>query len=99
MYDPPWHGASLSAMRMRWKLFLLSALGLAVLGEVALRLQGLRDHPLYAADPRYEYMTRPDQDVHYGRIHFRTNELGLRSAPIGKKRGRRVLVIGDSVVN
>ncbi len=86
-------------MRKRWKLFLLSAVGLVVLGETALRFMGLLDHPLYAVDPRYEYMTLPGQDLQYGRIHFRTNALGLRSAPIGKKRGRRVLVIGDSVVN
>ncbi|MCC7503008.1 MAG: hypothetical protein IT229_10790 [Flavobacteriales bacterium] len=84
---------------MRWKVLLLSACGLALFGELLLRCWGLREHPLYAADPRYEYMTLPGQVMHYGRITFRTNELGLRSAPIGKKRGKRVLVIGDSVVN
>ncbi|MBK8613713.1 MAG: hypothetical protein IPN85_09500 [Flavobacteriales bacterium] len=86
-------------MRKWWKVLLLSTFGLVLLGELVLRFWGLRDHPLYATDTRYEYMTLPDQDVHYGRVHFRTNELGLRSAPIRKKRGKRVLVIGDSVVN
>ena len=86
-------------MRKLWKALFMWAVGLALVGELILRSWGLRDHPLYTADPRYEYMTLPEQDVRYGGIDLRTNELGLRSAPIRKKRGRRVLVIGDSVVN
>lgn len=80
----------------------LLAIGLLVgLGcaELVLRALGRRDHPLFRADARYEYLMRPDQDVRYGRIHYVTNALGLRSPPLGAKRGRRVLIIGDSVIN
>lgn len=67
--------------------------------ELWLRVLGRRDHPLFRADARYEYLMLPDQDAHYGRIRYRTNALGLRSPPVGAKRGRRVLIIGDSVIN
>lgn len=67
--------------------------------ELLLRALGRLNHPLFEADPQYEYLMRPDQDVRYGRIHYVTNALGLRSPPIGPKRGRRVLIIGDSVIN
>lgn len=86
-------------MRRSWLSLVLCCLAGLLALEFVLRLFGWRSHPLYRTDPRYEYLTLPDQDVQYGAIHFITNALGLRSPAIGKKRGRRVLLIGDSVLN
>lgn len=86
-------------MRRAWVLLTIGLLAGLVSAELVLRGLGRREHPLFEADPRYEYLMRPDQDVRYGRVHYVTNTLGLRSPPIGPKRGRRVLIIGDSVIN
>ena len=53
----------------------------------------------FVTDARYEYLMAPQQDVRYGRIRYTTNELGLRNGPITRKKGRRALVLGDSVIN
>ncbi len=86
-------------MRRRGVLLTIVLLANLAITEIVLRGLGRLDHPLFVADPRYEYLMRPDQDVWYGPIHYVTNALGLRSPPIGPKRGRRVLIIGDSVIN
>jgi hypothetical protein len=84
----------------RWlKLLPACVLGCGLIAELALRSLGLRDHPLFVADTRYEYLMAPDQDVRYGGIRYITNALGLRNGPIGPKNRRRVLVLGDSVIN
>lgn len=84
----------------RWlKRILVAVILLFVAGEVALRIWGFSDFPLFVADPRYEYMQAPDQDTHFGKIHFVTNALGMRCGPIRPKKKRRVLVLGDSVIN
>jgi hypothetical protein len=68
-------------------------------GEIMLRTYGYDKLPIFIADPRYEYMTAPDQDLNAGRVRFSTNEFGMRCGPIGAKKSKRVLVIGDSVIN
>ena len=84
----------------RWlKRILVGTILFFVVVEVALRLWGFTRYPLFVADARYEYMQAPDQDTHFGKIHFVTNALGMRCGPIGPKKKRRVLVIGDSVIN
>ena len=85
---------------LRWlKLLLAVVLGTGLIAELALRTLGLRDHPVFVVDPRYEYLMAPDQDVRYGGIRYVTNDIGLRNGPIGPKKRRRVLVLGDSVIN
>lgn len=62
---------------------------------------GLGDPPLLEPDPRIEYRYRPNQDLRRFGRRFRTNALGMRSAPWPERRSpgeRRVLVMGDSVV-
>src|SRR5262245_53463344 len=86
-------------MRRGVPIAIIAFLTLFVAGEIALRLWGMRRYPLFVADTRYEYMTAPSQDMHFGRVRFATNELGMRCAPVGPKRRKRVLVIGDSVIN
>ncbi len=77
----------------------LAVLAFVLATEMVLRAMGRRAHPLFVADGRYEYLMRPDQDVRYGAIRYTTNAMGLRSPGLGRKRGRRVLLIGDSVIN
>ena len=86
-------------MRRRVRALAFVLIAAFLLGEVVLRLWGMGNYPLFRADPRYEYFTLPHQDVRMGHVIFRTNEFGMRCGPVGAKRGRRVLVIGDSVVN
>jgi lysophospholipase L1-like esterase len=70
-----------------------------VVAELVLRSTGIHRIPLFRSDARYEYFTLPDQVLRIGAVRFVTNALGMRNGPIGPKRGRRVLVIGDSVIN
>lgn len=70
-----------------------------VAAELVLRGTGIHRIPLFRSDPRYEYFTLPDQVLRTGTVRFVTNVLGMRNGPIGPKKGRRVLVIGDSVIN
>lgn len=67
--------------------------------ELMLRDRGLREFPLYRVDERYEYVFLPDQILSPNGNLIQTNGIGLRSDPILKKKGKRVLVIGDSVIN
>ena len=67
--------------------------------ELLLRNAGLRSIPLFQSDQRYEYFTAPLQSLQIGAVRFTTNEQGMRNGPIAQKKGRRVLVMGDSVIN
>lgn len=83
----------------KWWWFLFAVTVLLGTWEVVLRIRGYHQLPVFVADARYEYMTAPDQDLHAGGVRFSTNEFGMRCGPIGLKKGKRVLVIGDSVIN
>lgn len=85
--------------------FLLGGLAatsiLAVSGELVARFGlGLGTPPLSISHPTIEYMFAPNQDVmRFGNRHL-YNELGMRSVPLSDvDEPRRVLVLGDSVVN
>jgi hypothetical protein len=61
---------------------------------------GLGTPPLYVTDPKIEYQMAPNQDVNRFGNRQLINELGMRSAPVASWGARkRVLVLGDSVVN
>lgn len=84
----------------KWHILTFACIfGLALFAEIALRTMGLRQLPLYRQDTRYEYVCLPDQSVSPKGNLYKTNGSGLRSGAIGKKKGKRVLVIGDSVLN
>lgn len=68
-------------------------------GEVVLRIRGYHQLPVFIADERFEYMTAPGQNIDTGGVRFITNEVGMRCGPIGSKKQKRVLVVGDSVIN
>lgn len=86
------------SMRIRSGLVAAALSVLLLAAEVTLRLRGWLEIPVYVADARYEYMYAPVQNVYAGPIHVRTNSLGMRSAEPRKAR-KRVLFIGDSVIN
>lgn len=81
------------------KTLLLLVLILLVAGEVALRIRGPWVRPVYQADARYEYRLKPMQHTRNGTANIITNAFGMRSRPVAAKKGKRVLVIGDSVIS
>ncbi len=88
------------AVMLRRSLRILLLLLLLLGGwEVMLRMRGYHQLPVFVADKRYEYMTAPDQTLSADGVRFITNELGMRCGSVGAKKGKRVLVVGDSVIN
>ncbi|MEM8675939.1 MAG: SGNH/GDSL hydrolase family protein [Cyanobacteria bacterium P01_G01_bin.67] len=83
-------------------IILASVTGLAVLGEIALRLiLGLGDPPLYIADPEIGYMLAPNQKLRRSGNLIETNQYSLRNQalPAQSAAQTRILLLGDSVVN
>jgi len=83
--------------RARWLAGTILVLFLT--GEFALRMRGPWVRPVYEADTRYEYRLKPSQLSRNGKARISTNAYGMRSAPVGAKKGKRVLFIGDSVIS
>jgi len=79
--------------------YLLAFLLFFVFGELLGRYWGLCDFPLYVESPRYEYAHLPGQDRLVFRNRLRTNDYGLRAAPLELADTTVVLLIGDSVVH
>ena len=93
--------------RTRGKRTLVAAIGVlvaaTVLAELLLRtIAGLGDPPLYRTDPDIEYVLVPGTYRRFGNTVF-VNSAHMRSpeAALGPRREgeRRVMVLGDSVVN
>ena len=69
-----------------------------VFGEFILRYFGFCSAPLYFDSPKFEYFTQPNQKgSRFGNNYF-FNEYGHRSDNLSKKK-KRILGIGDSVIN
>ncbi len=85
----------------KWlRLSLLSLFLILVAGELFARFYlGLGDRPVYIEDADYEYIYAPNQNVKRFGNRIITNEHSMRSKPLSKKDGKRILLIGDSVVN
>lgn len=93
-------------MKMNWKKkpkwFKLLAIFLVAtfLLEMILRYGfGLGDYPIYRVDSNYEYFYASNQDVYRYGNHITTNEWGMRSKPVDKKKKIKILEFGDSVLN
>lgn len=93
-------------MKKKWKSFPKWAKVIAVffvfliISEVILRFViGLGDFPVYRVDKNYEYIYESNQDVYRYGNHIVTNEFGMRSKSINKKRKFTILEFGDSVLN
>ena len=81
---------------LRIIIFLVVALAAA---ELVLRYKyGFLDTPLYIADPDFEYIYAPNQDVFRFGNRIRTNEFSMRSEPILPTDTTVILLMGDSVV-
>lgn len=76
-------------------VFVISAL---VIAELFFRWYGLHDYPTYREDPNYEYIHTSNQQRVIYRNEFFTNSFGMRSDNIDNKK-RKILLIGDSVIN
>ncbi len=85
----------------KWlRLSLIIVFSLFIVGELFARFYlGLGDTPVYIEDPDYEYIYAPNQDVKRFGNRIITNKHSMRSKPLSKKDGKRILLIGDSVVN
>lgn len=68
-------------------------------GELVLRYKyGFCNAPLYIADPDFEYIYAPNQEVYrFGNI-IRTNEFSMRNDPVLPTDTTVILLVGDSVV-
>lgn len=54
---------------------------------------------LFDEDPAYEYLPKPNQDIHRLGNHIKYNEYSMRSDSVPKKDNCIVLGFGDSVIN
>ena len=103
--DPPSHQARRSSWLRRWSARVFVALLLALLGaELVARFGlGLGDPPLSVADPEIEYLFRPSRTyrrfgntIHYNAYSMRSDDFPAVRAD---ENERRVMVLGDSVIN
>lgn len=79
---------------------LISSILLLLVGELFARYYlGLGSTPVYVESNEYEYIYAPNQDVKRFGNRIITNAYSMRSLPLSKKDGKRILLIGDSVVN
>lgn len=81
-------------MRRLIQFSAIALLGLLAGGEAFARFGlGLGTPPLSVADPRYEYMFKPDQDVkRFGNRVF-INEYGMRSDPLPESDATKVILV------
>ncbi|MEM8719124.1 MAG: SGNH/GDSL hydrolase family protein [Cyanobacteria bacterium P01_G01_bin.39] len=83
-------------------IILASVAGLTVVAEIALRLiMGLGNPPLYVADPEIGYLLAPNQKLRRSGNLIETNQYSMRNQelPAQSDEQRRILLLGDSVVN
>jgi GDSL-like Lipase/Acylhydrolase family len=78
-------------------------IGLAVALEIGLRLVlGLGNPPLYIADREIGYLLAPNQQLRRMGNSIKVNQYSMRSENIATKKAnstRRILLLGDSIVN
>jgi lysophospholipase L1-like esterase len=86
--------------RPKWFKISLVVLVFLIISECILRFVfGIGDLAIYREDKRYEYFYESNQDVwRYGN-HIVTNEFGMRSKSVNKKKKITILEFGDSVLN
>lgn len=83
-------------------IILASVTGLAIVAEIGLRITtGLGNPPLYVADAEIGYLLAPNQKLRRFGNSIQTNQYSMRSQEIAAKSEdqRRILLLGDSVVN
>jgi len=81
------------------KIFLIASALLLVGADIALRLAGVDDFPLYRTDPEIGYVVAPDQRGSFlNRNRWEYNEYGMGAGPFQPEGRRNLLLIGDSIV-
>lgn len=86
--------------RLRWKQLLIKAGLLLILTELIFRFGfDLGSKALYVEDEYCEYKLAPNQNFTRFHATYITNNYGMRSGSVSKKDKKRVLLIGDSVLN
>ena len=81
-------------------LVVVSAIAIVVLAEGLLRLLfGFGDPLLYLADEEIGYLLAPNQNVRRFGNRIEINQYSMRSGEIDRTATKRVLMIGDSIVN
>jgi hypothetical protein len=84
----------------KWAKYISVFLVVLILSELTLRfIIGLGDLAIYREDKNYEYFHAPNQDVYRFGNHITTNEFGMRSKKVNKKKKITILEFGDSVLN
>ncbi|WP_420457177.1 hypothetical protein [Rubrivirga sp.] len=81
---------------IKYASYVLAAL---LLLELALRLFGFANPPLYVEDRRYEYAFAPNQDIDRFGNRTLTDSLGRRSGPLRDGECVAAAFVGDSVIN
>ena len=84
----------------RWSVTaLLALLAVVLLAEMALRLSGVTDFPVYDTDEHIGYIPAPQQKGQFlNRNAWQVNERSMGSPPWQPYGQRDVLLLGDSVV-
>lgn len=84
----------------RWAKIISFFFLFLIISEIILRfLVGLGDLAIYREDDQYEYFYVSNQDVYRFGNHIVTNEYGMRSRIVDKKKKFIILEFGDSVLN
>ena len=86
---------------MKTFLIILAGItGVLALTEIGLRLiMGLGTPPLYTADPEIGYLLAPNQKLQRQGSLYETNQYSMRSSSLKAEVDKRILLLGDSVVN
>lgn len=83
-----------------WLIILAGVTGVFALAEIGLKLiVGLGNPPLYLAEPKIGYLLAPNQNLQYRGSTYATNQYSMRSATLNPQAERRIVLLGDSVVN
>ena len=81
-------------------IILASVTGVTVITEIGLRtIMGLGKPPLYIADPEIGYLLAPNQEINRQGSLYQTNKYSMRSPSLRATVNKRILLLGDSVVN
>ena len=85
---------------MKWiKIFLIVSALVIVGADIALRLAGADDFPLYRTDPQIGYVVAPGQLGSFlNRNRWEYNEYGMGAGPFQPEGKRNLLLTGDSIV-